>query len=385
MITSTSTPHYRLTYYMRQQQRRGMKAPMFFLIMLSEWFLLLPAVLIVFLLLPYHPTSSFSTSTSTSTTSTLTSKHRIIQTSFKLHNENHHHPSSTNLQVEIQAALDFASLCGKLKSTQRTGWVQSYIPHVESVADHSWRMAILSCFLLLHYNNDNGDDGDNDNEKSPNTTSLNITKCVKMALVHDLAEAIVGDIAPSDNIPPQVKHDLESQAMDTIAMTLGTVSKQARSQLQSLYDEYEERASEEAIVVKDLDLLDMILQAEEYETMYPWINLEEFFEGTTPDRFQNEWIRSIASEVHRKRKDRRDGVIRMQEEIKKEEKEGEKDEEKVLLQGKVKHTEIQGADSRLMNQLSNLDHDFLERFCQSRPDIPQANVRDVLLALRDFQ
>ena len=36
-----------------------------------------------------------------------------------------------------------------------------------------------------------------------------VNRCIKMALVHDIAESIVGDIAPADNIPKKEKQRLE--------------------------------------------------------------------------------------------------------------------------------------------------------------------------------
>ena len=46
-------------------------------------------------------------------------------------------------------------------------------------------------------------------------------KLVKMALVHDIAEAIVGDIAPSDNVSKEDKHARESAAVTSIVNMLG--------------------------------------------------------------------------------------------------------------------------------------------------------------------
>jgi 5'-deoxynucleotidase YfbR-like HD superfamily hydrolase len=46
-------------------------------------------------------------------------------------------------------------------------------------------------------------------------------RCVKLALVHDVAEAIVGDIAPCDGVPKEEKSRLEAAAMQTIKNMLG--------------------------------------------------------------------------------------------------------------------------------------------------------------------
>ena len=46
-------------------------------------------------------------------------------------------------------------------------------------------------------------------------------KCVKMALVHDIAEAIVGDITPHDPVTPAEKHAREAAAVEKMQVMLG--------------------------------------------------------------------------------------------------------------------------------------------------------------------
>ena len=81
------------------------------------------------------------------------------------------------------------------------------MPRYESVADHSWRVAVLSLLLL------NNDDDTTD-------TTIDIGKCMQLAVVHDLAECLVGDIAPGDNISKQDKQRMETEAMEKIASKL---------------------------------------------------------------------------------------------------------------------------------------------------------------------
>jgi len=50
--------------------------------------------------------------------------------------------------MDSQSALDFVQLTLQLKQTLRTGWVLRGVPRAESVADHSWHVALLSLFLL---------------------------------------------------------------------------------------------------------------------------------------------------------------------------------------------------------------------------------------------
>ena len=72
----------------------------------------------------------------------------------------------------------FSALAGLIKSVKRTGWLR-YLPaeKVESVGDHSARIAMLALYLR-------------------NIENINYQKCLQMALIHDLAEGIVGDFTP---------------------------------------------------------------------------------------------------------------------------------------------------------------------------------------------
>ncbi len=130
----------------------------------------------------------------------------------------------------------------RLKEEHRTGWVEKGIDLAEDVAAHSWGTA----FLCLIY----GPDED-----------IDIDRAIRLALVHDLAEAETGDISAqhSDNreMDRDEKHRLEEQAMQELAgEELGKV--------QQLWEEYEQRDSPEARFVKDMDMVDMCLQAIKY-------------------------------------------------------------------------------------------------------------------------
>lgn len=94
-------------------------------------------------------------------------------------------------------------------------------------------------------------------------------RCVKIALVHDIAEAIVGDITPSDGVPKEEKNRRESEALNHMCEVLG--DEERAKEIHELWTEYENNSTLEAKVVKDLDKVEMILQALEYETGKDWI------------------------------------------------------------------------------------------------------------------
>ncbi|PVD31926.1 hypothetical protein C0Q70_07352 [Pomacea canaliculata] len=140
---------------------------------------------------------------------------------------------------------------------QRTGWVRKGVKRPESVADHMYRMAMMAMLA---------------------PPGLDVNKCIKMALVHDMAECIVGDLTPHDSITKEEKHKAEEAAMKEMCTLVGDGTG---DQLLALWQDYEEQVSEEAKFVKDLDKLDMVMQAYEYEQLEERPKfLQEFFDST---------------------------------------------------------------------------------------------------------
>ncbi|XP_042378157.1 5'-deoxynucleotidase HDDC2-like isoform X1 [Zingiber officinale] len=188
-------------------------------------------------------------------------------------------PPSSAPSSSASSAIDFLSLCHRLKTTERTGWVQRGVRKPESVADHMYRMGIMSLVF----------------EDIP---GINRDRCVKMALVHDIAEAIVGDITPSDGVPKLEKSRREREALDYMCKVLGGGSR--AKEIGELWMEYEDNSSPEAKLVKDFDKVEMILQALEYEDEQG-IDLEEFFESTA-GKFKTDVGKAWASEIVSRRK-----------------------------------------------------------------------------------
>ncbi len=93
--------------------------------------------------------------------------------------------------------------------------------------------------------------------------------------IHDIAESIAGDITPHDGVSEKDKHDIELNAMKTI------LGKTKNKEILNLWKEYEERKTEEAKFVFELDKMEMLLQAFEYEHRHKKdkINLLEFWKS----------------------------------------------------------------------------------------------------------
>lgn len=155
--------------------------------------------------------------------------------------------------------LEFFKTVAHLKKIQRQGWVDKVsIENPESVADHSYSMALISMVF-----------SDSENYDSE--------KILKMVLLHDLAESKIGDFTP-EKINKEEKNKLEDNAFKEIIKTLPDSIK---LQYLQIWKEYQENVSLESNLVHQIDKLEMALQAKIYEKEegYPSEKLESFFES----------------------------------------------------------------------------------------------------------
>lgn len=131
------------------------------------------------------------------------------------------------------------------------------LKHPESVADHSYRLAVMA----MAYSDERG---------------LDTERVVKMALLHDLPESLVGDTIPGE-LTPQRKRSLEASALREIMKDLPS---ELRREYTTIWNEYEERRSPEAKLVFELDKVEMAIQAREYlskgEKKWVRSDVEEF-------------------------------------------------------------------------------------------------------------
>ena len=159
----------------------------------------------------------------------------------------------------IENLIDLFELAGKLKQTDRAGWItQLGIRNPESVADHSYRCAVMGLFLS-------------------NETGTDALRLVQMLLLHDLHESVIGDLdKPTKNrMGPQRVRAIENKGVRQVASAL---PDNLRIEYASVWRELLEGATAEAVLATDIDKLEMALQALEYERQgYPREKLEEFW------------------------------------------------------------------------------------------------------------
>jgi putative hydrolase of HD superfamily len=148
----------------------------------------------------------------------------------------------------------FFARAGLLKKEPRRGWVLKFgMSNPESVADHSYRVALMTMVYA-------------------DMRGLDSEKAVKMALLHDLPESLVGDSIPGERAP-RAKKNLESGAMRRL---LKDLPQEVAVKYLSTWDEFEDGKSEEAKLVRQLDKLEMAIQAYEYKADEPARDVDEF-------------------------------------------------------------------------------------------------------------
>ena len=154
--------------------------------------------------------------------------------------------------------LDFFKNALNLKNISRQGWIDKLsIEHPESVADHSYSMAIMGMVIsdLENYDSE---------------------KMLKMILLHDLAESKIGDYTPNQ-ISKENKIKIENNAYDEIISTLPDTIK---LQYGKIWEEYQKQESPESKIVHQIDKLEMVLQAKMYQKEgLPKEEVESFFKS----------------------------------------------------------------------------------------------------------
>lgn len=164
--------------------------------------------------------------------------------------------------AHTNSPVSFFHMLHRLKTTKREGWRRFGINHGESISDHMYRMSILTML-------------------APKSLSsrLDVPHCTRMALIHDMAELLVGDITPVDGVAKPEKSRRESETMDYLCRNLlgGVDGGDAGVEIKKVWQEYEDSETLESKFVHDVDKMELILQMVEYERQHEGrLNLQEF-------------------------------------------------------------------------------------------------------------
>ena len=153
------------------------------------------------------------------------------------------------MEENLKNSMRFYMLATQLKYKIRSGWDKSHWnvskDRVESIAEHVYGTCILALSIDSEFK-----------------TNLDINKVIKMLVLHELGEVIIGDITPFDNITPEEKMKKEHEAMREV---IGDLVNQ--EEFLSLLFEFDEKKTKEAIFAHHCDKLEADIQAKVYQDM----------------------------------------------------------------------------------------------------------------------
>jgi putative hydrolase of HD superfamily len=150
---------------------------------------------------------------------------------------------------EPDGLINFLAELMRLKSTPRIGWLLRGVRDVESVAAHSFGVAVIAMLLA--------------DRARARGVQVNVERLLRMALLHDLTETRTGDL------PSTIKRYFGKEAIktadETIAKEIFTELGDLSESYLELFFDYEHRVSVESRLVKAADKLDLLVQSREYE------------------------------------------------------------------------------------------------------------------------
>lgn len=169
--------------------------------------------------------------------------------------------------------LEFLAMAEKLKCNTRHSYTSS--GRHESVAEHSFRLALMAYMV------------------SDEVPEIDTDKVIRMCLIHDLGEAITGDI------PSFEKTDSDEAAEDSaVSGFVNQLPEYWKKQLGEMYSEMNELKTPEAKLYKALDKLEAVIQHNGAD-ISTWLPLEydlQLTYGIEECSF-NEYINSLRDEV----------------------------------------------------------------------------------------
>jgi len=154
-------------------------------------------------------------------------------------------------------AAAYFELC-QLKQLYRQGWLRRGVSPLrcESIAEHSFGVAVLALWLARAYD-----------------PGLDECKVMRMALLHDFGEVYAGDLIPADAVIAEEKHRREAQSVEQVFAKLP-----GGALYLATWQEFEQGDSPEARFVRQIDRLEMGLQAAVYARQ-GLIQPDEFYES----------------------------------------------------------------------------------------------------------
>jgi putative hydrolase of HD superfamily len=140
-------------------------------------------------------------------------------------------------ESELEGILAFLRTAERLKTLTRSGWTTG--GERESVAAHSWRLCLMAAVLA---------------DRVP---GIDLARLLKICLIHDLGEALHGDVPAPEQSPDAGK---AARERTDLLEVLAPLPARLRDELTALWDDYDAARTPEGQLAKGLDKLETILQ-----------------------------------------------------------------------------------------------------------------------------
>ncbi len=150
--------------------------------------------------------------------------------------------------------VEFLGVLEKLKCNTRHSWTSS--GRRESVAEHSWRLAVMALLLADDF------------------PGLDMQRVLEMCLVHDWGEAVTGDIPAFEKTGQDER--VEERAVETL---LAQLPPTQAGRFAALFAEMRQMSTPEAKLWRALDKLEVLIQHNEADTA-TWLELEHDLQQT---------------------------------------------------------------------------------------------------------
>ena len=158
--------------------------------------------------------------------------------------------------MNIKNLIKFFLHIENLKTVKRKGWIiKSKVKEVESVAEHSY--AATSIVMIIS-----------------DLVGLNTEKVMKMMLIHDLPEGIIGDLVPGEN----ANKDMDEE--EAIRSILGSLPDKMQIDYTEIWNEFKMNKTKESQLVHEIDKLELIIQLSLYRDRMSKEAFNEFLQSS---------------------------------------------------------------------------------------------------------
>lgn len=143
-----------------------------------------------------------------------------------------------NKQI-IKNIMAFFVMAEKLKTTMRHSWTSNN-KRQESSAEHTWMMCLIAMNIFDQLE-----------------VKVDQLRVLKILIIHDLAEALIGDIPAFDIEGRKNKKEKEINAMEQLTKKL---PKETKNEILDLFEEFENKKTRESLVAQAIDKFESPLQ-----------------------------------------------------------------------------------------------------------------------------